>query len=101
VSSLERLGEAGWLPDVRSEESLLYQACNQPAGLRLIRICDRILTFILRSDRDFACSRRVSPAARAPVAHGPRPHRAWRGACDGNPSRIRRMVMNENVVAWI
>ena len=23
-SSLERLGEAGWLPDVRSEESLLY-----------------------------------------------------------------------------
>jgi hypothetical protein len=30
VSSLERLGEAGWLPDVRSEESLLYQACNQP-----------------------------------------------------------------------
>ena len=39
VSSLERLGEAGWLPDVRSEESLLYQACNQPAvvfaGLRM------------------------------------------------------------------
>ena len=32
MSSLERLGEAGWLPDVvRSEESLLYhQACNQP-----------------------------------------------------------------------
>jgi hypothetical protein len=28
VSSLERLGEAGWLPDVRSEESLLYQACK-------------------------------------------------------------------------
>ena len=33
MSSLERLGEAGWLPDVRSEESFyssLYQACNQP-----------------------------------------------------------------------
>jgi hypothetical protein len=25
VSSLERLGEAGWLPDVRSEESLAGQ----------------------------------------------------------------------------
>ena len=31
MSSLERLGEAGWLPDVRSEESLPGQACNQPA----------------------------------------------------------------------
>ena len=30
MSSLERLGEAGWLPDVRSEESLPGQACNQP-----------------------------------------------------------------------
>ena len=30
MSSLERLGEAGWLPDVRSEESLAGQACNQP-----------------------------------------------------------------------
>jgi hypothetical protein len=32
VSSLERLGEAGWLPDVRSEESIAGQACNQPAA---------------------------------------------------------------------
>ena len=30
MSSLERLGEAGWLPDVRSEESIAGQACNQP-----------------------------------------------------------------------
>ena len=33
VSSLERLGEAGWLPDVRSEESLPGQACNQPGAI--------------------------------------------------------------------
>ena len=32
MSSLERLGEAGWLPDVRKEESLRGQACNQPIG---------------------------------------------------------------------
>ena len=34
MSSLERLGEAGWLPDVRSEESIAGQACNQPARPR-------------------------------------------------------------------
>ena len=33
MSSLERLGEAGWLPDVRSEESLPGQACNQPTQI--------------------------------------------------------------------
>jgi hypothetical protein len=41
VSSLELLGEAGWLPDVRSEESLPGQACNQPSrqpGRRTVRI---------------------------------------------------------------
>ena len=32
MSSLERLGEAGWLQDVRSEESLAGQACNQPGA---------------------------------------------------------------------
>ena len=37
MSSLERLGEAGWLPDVRSEESLAGQACNQPRN-RLYRL---------------------------------------------------------------
>lgn len=31
ASSLERLGEAGWLQDVRTEESLAGQACNQPS----------------------------------------------------------------------
>ena len=30
VSSWERLGEAGWLQDVRTEESIAGQACNQP-----------------------------------------------------------------------
>ena len=39
MSSLERLGEAGWLPDVRSEESLLYQACNQPSDHGRARGC--------------------------------------------------------------
>ena len=35
MSSLERLGEAGWLPDVRSEESIAGQACNQPVSKTL------------------------------------------------------------------
>ena len=46
MSSLERLGEAGWLPDVRSEESLLYQARGDRGALEAfvlwltnIRVC--------------------------------------------------------------
>jgi hypothetical protein len=38
VSSLERLGEAGWLPAVRSEESLPGQACNQPMALYILHL---------------------------------------------------------------
>ena len=40
MSSLERLGEAGWLPAVRSEESLPGQACNQPDS-----VCSRVCVY--------------------------------------------------------
>ena len=40
MSSLERLGEAGWLPDVRSEESLPGQACNSSAPAPHLMVSD-------------------------------------------------------------
>jgi hypothetical protein len=68
VSSLERLGEAGWLPDVRSEESLLYQACNQPpqVGARstVVVIAKALLLLLASTRRGNKVKRAAGPLGR-------------------------------------
>ena len=61
VSSLERLGEAGWLPDVRKEESLRGQACNQPIG-HTVRYSEYGFTFQISQPLYTEAGRQVSHA---------------------------------------